>query len=435
MAVPAGWYADGADPHRLRWWDGSAWTDRTKLASEATAHPPAAPTTAETSRSAAIAGTTHVDLQSEVSELLQQRDALRREIVEMRETVLLQEVGIYEYSHPLDDSDAYKTALDVLEAEMKESVKDGRAVRGISKWAINGDEKQGGKMVADICKLMLRAYNSEADNLVRSMRPYALPAAAARLNKMRDAVSKLGKSMRIEITPEYHALKTKELELTADYLAKVADEKERERDARRRLKEEEQALAEIEREKAKLEKEKEHYANVAAALHQSGNEVKAAEAEAKISEISAAIAGVAERAANVRAGYVYIVSNVGSFGGSIVKIGMTRRLDPLDRVRELGDASVPFRFDVHATIFSEDAVGLESALHSRFADERVNLVNFHREYFFTTPERVREALRELKGEILSFVSTPEALEWHQSATLRRRTGVGFPPPPEAAAPP
>ncbi|HKU42986.1 MAG TPA: GIY-YIG nuclease family protein, partial [Polyangiales bacterium] len=138
-------------------------------------------------------------------------------------------------------------------------------------------------------------------------------------------------------------------------------------------------------------------------------------------EIQHAIDGVIERAANARAGYVYVISNIGSFGERVVKIGMTRRLDPMDRVRELGDASVPFRFDVHAIILSDDAVGLEGALHLRFASCRVNLVNNHREFFYTSPRDVKEALLALRGSLLSFNEAPEALEWHQSVSARPKS--------------
>jgi hypothetical protein len=238
--------------------------------------------------------------------------------------------------------------------------------------------------------------------------------------------------MKIEVTDEYHALRVKELELTGDYLAKVAEEREREREERAKLKEEEAARREYEREQARLEKEKSHYESALNALRMKGDLAAASEAEQKLLEIQDAIEGVNRRAANVRAGYVYVISNIGSFGQRVVKIGMTRRLDPMDRVRELGDASVPFRFDVHAIIFSDDAVGLETSLHHRFAPRRVNLVNMHREFFYVTPHDVKTALLELQGSLLSFVEDPEALEWHQSqSSLRVRQSA---PPPAAAAP-
>jgi hypothetical protein len=136
--------------------------------------------------------------------------------------------------------------------------------------------------------------------------------------------------------------------------------------------------------------------------------------DGQIRELKKRAEDVDYRAANVRAGYVYVISNLGSFGEGIVKVGLTRRLEPLDRVRELGDASVPFRFDVHALLFSDDAVGIEAKLHERLSDRRVNKVNLRREFFYATPVEVKEHLLEVAGDLLSFEETPEALEFHQS---------------------
>lgn len=420
MSAP-GWYPDPRDATQMRWWDGTTWTTHVS---------PCAPQPSTSlptpSRPAPLTGEAISIVQRQIEELLteresliRERDQLRHEIVETRDVILLQEVGIYQYAHPLDDSAAYKDTLAVLEREIQSCIKAGGAVQGATTWAINGSEKEGAKMIADFCKLMLRAYNTEADNLVRTLKPHAITTAVERLEKMRASISKLGARMKLQITDAYHQLRTKELTLTADYLAKVADEKEREREERIRLKEEEAARREYEREQARLEKEKSHYTAALQALRDRGDAGAAAETEQKLTEIQHAIDGVIERAANARAGYVYVISNIGSFGEEVVKIGMTRRLDPMDRVRELGDASVPFRFDVHAIIFSDDAVGLETALHQRFAERRVNFVNYHREFFYTTPHDVKEALVELQGNLLSFVESPEALEWYQSLTVRR----------------
>jgi hypothetical protein len=97
---------------------------------------------------------------------------------------------------------------------------------------------------------------------------------------------------------------------------------------------------------------------------------------------------------------------------------MTRRLEPLERVRELGDASVPFRFDVHAIFFSDDAVGIEQAMHERLAAQRVNHVNLRREFFYTTPAEARAHLLQLTGDLLHFEELPEAVEYHQSKVKR-----------------
>jgi hypothetical protein len=157
-----------------------------------------------------------------------------------------------------------------------------------------------------------------------------------------------------------------------------------------------------------------------------------AELRAHLDRLGADIAAVDARAANTRAGYVYVISNIGSFGDQVVKIGMTRRLEPMDRVRELGDASVPLRFDDHALVFSDDAVGLEGRLNGALADRPVNKVNQHREFFRTTPGEVRRLLADAAGShLLEFTETVEALEWRASGA----TTALAPPPPETAPSP
>lgn len=138
------------------------------------------------------------------------------------------------------------------------------------------------------------------------------------------------------------------------------------------------------------------------------------ELERRLTELDEAIAQNDYRAANIRAGYVYVISNRGAFGENVVKIGLTRRLEPLDRVNELGGASVPFRFDVHALFFSEDAVTIETELHQHFAAQRVNHANLRKEFFFASPGEVRVALMSKVGNLLEFVEHPESVEYLES---------------------
>jgi septal ring factor EnvC (AmiA/AmiB activator) len=343
----------------------------------------------------------------------------RRQVVSTNETVLLQEVGIYAYRHPLDDAVAYKGRLDELKDRIKVQARNGEAVRSITNWHVNGSATEGRRMVRDFSKLMLRAYNAEADYAVRSMRPHRLASLVDRLEKSRATVAKLGATMQIRITDSYHRLRVRELELTADHLAKQEEEKERRRELRERQREDEKLQREIERERARLAKEQAHYRSALDRLRTSAggwtDEAAAGQLECQLAELDAAMASVDAREANIRAGYVYVISNVGAFGDRMVKIGLTRRLEPMDRVHELGDASVPFRFDVHALIFSEDAVGLERSLHKEFDDRRVNRVNTRREFFYVRPAEVREALQRFAGQhLLEFREEAEAPEWRAS---------------------
>ncbi len=343
---------------------------------------------------------------------------LRSIVTETREVAILQEVGIYEYAHPLQDAVQFKDALTRLQADIKGTAKANRAVVAGKSWSVEGSDAKGRKLVSDLSKLMLRAYNTEADDLVRGLKPYKLDAAVDRLNKSRLAISRLGISLQIAITDEYHRLRVEELRLTADFRAKEADEKERDKEERARLREEEKAQRELERELDKSRKEAQHYETALAAIRDTGTPEEIADLEAKLEEANSAVEQMKERQANTRIGFVYVISNVGSFGSKVVKIGLTRRLDPQDRIRELGDASVPFRYDTHAIVFSKDAVGLENKLHQRFADRKVNLINQQREFFYATPTEVRDALVEFDHSLLSFVEEPEAVEWHQSQNSR-----------------
>lgn len=345
---------------------------------------------------------------------------VRKTLVETEDLALLQESGLYHYTHPLSDAVAYQAALEKLQAEIKSmNKKDGGAVLAAKGWTVNGSEAQGRTMIRDFSKLMLRAFNAEADNLVRGLKPYRVKAAVERLEKVATTIENLGKIMNIRVSAAYLRLRKKELTLTADFLEKQAEEKEAERIEKERLREERKVQQEIERERARLEKERQHYENALQALEKKGDAEGVARLQEQITEIDKGIADVDYRAANIRAGYVYVISNIGSFGERMVKVGLTRRLDPLDRIKELSDASVPFNFDVHALFFSKDAVGIETELHQRLAACRCNVVNLRREFFRASPLEVKAHLAELAGELLEFHEVAEALEFRQGLTAQQ----------------
>jgi hypothetical protein len=349
-------------------------------------------------------------------------ETVRAQVVATDEVAVLQEVGIYEYRHPLQDVVAYKSRLKDIKDQMKAMTTARTAVRSATSWTVNGSAQKGTAMVREVSKLMLRAYNAEADNCVRTLRPHTLQSAMTRLGKACDTIARLGQTMSIQISEEYHRQRLLELELTADYLVKQEEEKERVRAERERQREEEAARRDFEKEKARLMKEQAHYSTALSRLHDLGDTAGAAEIQKRLDQVAESILDVDRRAANVRAGYVYIISNIGSFGEDMIKIGMTRRLDPNDRIRELGDASVPFKFDVHAFIFSEDAVALETQLHHELEHCRVNQVNRRREFFRTTPADVLTLLERVAGShLMEFTEVPEALEWRASMTARQPT--------------
>lgn len=363
-------------------------------------------------------------LRREVVEATEHLASLRSQIIETGEVEMLQEVGIYAFAHPLDDAVAYKARLESLKLAYKALAKEDGAVHASTNWMVNNSQRDGERMVRQTTKLMLRAYNAEADSCVRSVRPHRLDAVVARLTKAKEMIARHGKTMDIYITDEYHELRSGEIRLTADYLARQEEEKDRIRAEREATREEEKARREYEAERARLGKERSHYETAAAKLEVNGDTDGAAELRAKVAEIDAAIEDVNRREANTRAGFVYVISNIGAFGENMVKVGMTRRLDPLERVRELGDASVPFKFDVPAVVFSENAVSLESQLHQELAEQRVNRINQRREFFYAAPAEIRQLLEKLAGQhLLEYHESPDAPEWRASCRLRTPPGV------------
>lgn len=213
-------------------------------------------------------------------------------------------------------------------------------------------------------------------------------------------------------------LKVEELRLTHEYREQQKREKEERAEMARAEREEKKLLAEAEaaeREEAKYQ----------ALLEKARREADGEGNRKRIEELEAALAAAklaSERARAMaemtKSGYVYIISNVGSFGEDVVKIGLTRRLDPDDRVRELGDASVPFVFDTHAMIYSDAAPALEGALHKEFAERRINMSNFRKEFFRVSLDEVEKAVARLAPEA-GFFKDREAQEWHETLAKRK----------------
>lgn len=354
---------------------------------------------------------------------IREKEAVLRElesvIVETREIKLLQDLGIYEFAHPLDHAIQYKERLDVLRAKVKEAAKE-RGVTGAANWAVNGSLQDGARMVREQCRLMLRAYNAEADNCIRTVRSHNLEPTISRLTRAKDSIQKLGRSMAIQITDEFHELRLAEIRLTADYHLRVAEERETQRALREDLREQEKVERELQKAREKFEKERDQYEAALQIAINSGDASAIATMQARLEQAELNLRDIENREANARAGYVYVISNLGAFGDQIVKIGMTRRLEPTERIRELSGAGVPFLYDVHVLFFSDDAAGLEGQLHREFEDRRVNRVNLRREFFYATPHEVREAVRRIVGATtLEFREEAEASEFRRSMSMSK----------------
>ena len=269
-------------------------------------------------------------------------------------------------------------------------------------------------------RLTMRAFNNECEAAIANARWNNVVAMERRILNAAKQINNVNASMDLVLNRNYIALKLDELRLTHEYRERLKIEKDERAELARAEREEKKLLAEAEA----AEREERRYAEL---LNKARNqatvdESRIAELEATLAEAQAESERARAMAEMTRSGYVYIISNIGSFGDDMVKIGSTRRLDPDDRVRELGGASVPFRFDTHAMIYSEDAPALEAALHTQFTDRRVNASNLRKEFFRIALDEIEEAVRTLAPDA-GFFKDREAQEWHETLALRRQVLV------------
>lgn len=273
----------------------------------------------------------------------------------------------------------------------------------------------------------LKTFNSDCDTIISKVKYNNLETIESRIKKSFSTLNKLNLDLEIKIKENYLNLKLKELHLTYGQKLKIQEENEAKRIEREILLEEKRLIKELEEKRLSIIKERTHYTNELNNLSHllekdpSNNDVleKIKEFEIKIQEIENNLKDIDYRENNKRAGYVYIISNIGSFGENVFKIGMTRRLDPLDRVRELGDASVPFQFDVHALIFSEDAPSLENAIHKALENKKVNMKNSRKEFFNVTIEEIEKIVKENFSKTVEFIYKPEAEQYNQSLLIKK----------------
>ncbi|MBX3186555.1 MAG: DUF4041 domain-containing protein [Labilithrix sp.] len=374
------------------------------------------------------------ELREELSKTTAELKRAKKELESVEEAVEIQSFGFYKPRYGFESSAQYTTRLDGIRRDQQALIKSGDAAPCDTKWTVGGSVAEGKKMVKQQAKLMLRAFNGECDAAIAKVRYDNVTKLEQRMTKAYDDINKLGQVQQVFISRRYFDLKLAELHLVHEHREKVQEEKEVQKRIRDQMREEQKAQEEIDRAKAEAENDE---ARSTAALEKARAELATSVATSKQherleglvdrleTELKDALdrkAKAIARAQLTRSGHVYVLSNVGSFGEGIYKIGLTRRLDPYERVEELGDASVPFPFDVHAIIYAEDAPTLESKLHKAFASRRVNVVNHRKEYFRVTLTEIQQAVEDFHG-LITFVVTPEAEEYNKTLAALAEPGA------------
>lgn len=362
-------------------------------------------------------------LQKEIKEHEKQLDELSK-----ASDVL--DVGFYSARYSFDSSEKYKQKLEEIRKQQKSMIEDEKAAISNTQWQVRGSDKEGQKLMKNIIKLALRAFNGECDTIIAKVKFGNVITFEDKIRKSKDAINKLCEKWDIEITSAYTDLMIEELRLVYEYQEKLEQEKEEQRLIKEQMREEEKALRELEKAKQDAEKEEQRYQDAINKAkkeinNKQGKELEELNAQLRLLEQQLAEAHAKkERALSqaqlTKSGHVYIISNIGSFGDNIYKIGMTRRLEPLDRVKELGDASVPFEFDVHAVIYSDNAPEMENQLHKIFNNRRVNLVNEKREFFNVSIDEIKNAVKNIHKDFdkIDFRVLPDAKEYRQSISMR-----------------
>ncbi|WPC67211.1 DUF4041 domain-containing protein [Rhodoferax ferrireducens] len=383
---------------------------------------------AEESRLASVqaqAAATQTDLEAARSQL----QVVQQQILGAEDTVQLESFSLYEPKYQFTNSIDYKNRLGEIREDQKRTARGlSAAVDAWDSYAVEFTKVQWKKLRKDALKLALRSFNSESEYCVDNVKFSNLEKMEERIRRSFETCNKLLKAIDAWWKDIVLERKLQELYLAHEYQVKRQEEKEAARQAREDQREQEKLEKEIREARAKIEKERRHFTSALQKLQlrigAANDQQERDDLQTRIDELSSQNSKLDEeertldyREQNARAGYVYVISNIGAFGEGIFKIGMTRRLEPMDRVDELGDASVPFRFDVHALVFSDNAPTLEAKLHSRFAAGRLNKVNGRKEFFRADLKEIEAVIRTNYDAVVEVTHAAPAEQYRESLRL------------------
>ncbi|MCC4412433.1 DUF4041 domain-containing protein [Limosilactobacillus reuteri] len=376
------------------------------------------------------------ELNDNLDEKQKELNEVKDEIISYDEQISIEEYGLYTPHYSFENSIEYKNKLAETRKYQKEEIKNGSAAIIFDAISWNGSSSAGHKIQLKNIKQLIRTFNIECEAAINKATYTNMPRIEKRIKRSFEQLNKLNTGNGVELTQNYLQLKLDELHLAFEYAQQKEEEKEKLREEREKEREEKKVQAELAKQRKAVEKERakqaKHFEQAQALLKEKMENVnendekykslqeEVAKLKSKLSELDKKSESLDYRENHATAGYVYIISNIGSFGQNVFKIGVTRRLEPLDRIRELSSASVPFKFDVHALIFSEDAYKLEANLHNYFDKQRVNKVNNRKEFFSITIEQIHDALDKYYNRTFEFREVPEAEEYRKSLEIAEK---------------
>lgn len=367
----------------------------------------------------------------QISDLDKKIKDLNDQLVNVSDEVMYEDYGLYKPRYDFANSSAYKGKLSEVRSNQKEMIRNGEAGTIFNSLTMNGSAAKGRSMQKKNIKQLVRSFNGECEAAINKVTKSNIEMIEKRITRSFEQLNKLNEPNGVRLTAKYLDSKLDEAHIALEYALKKEQEKELLREQRQREKEERQAQKEYAQERAKYEKDETHFQQAKDLLQEKINNSKSdveieslkrklADLQDKLSDIQTKKAKLSDRAENPTAGYVYIISNIGSFGQNVYKIGVTRRLDPMDRINELSSASVPFKFDVHALIFTDDAYKLETELHEYFDKKRVNKVNKRKEFFRLNIDEIKEVLSKHKELTFDFHEIPDAPEYRDTLLIEKQ---------------
>lgn len=277
-------------------------------------------------------------------------------------------------------------------------------------------------------KQIIRLFNAETSQLINKVNSKNIESMQNKIFKSYEGINKIFETDNVRIPETLLDIKLEMLDLMHKYQVKIEDEKIIRREERARLKEIEQAEKEMEKKLKELDKDIRHHNNEIKKLTMYLNNTdlqvekelyieKIRELDQSLKNLNSERENVEDRKDNAQSGFVYIISNIGSFGENVYKIGVTRRLEPIDRINELSSASVPFEFDVHALIFSENAFELKNKLHEYFKKYKVNKVNGRKEFFKVNINEIKDKVLSEHNSTVQFIDEPKAIQYRETLRL------------------
>ncbi|MCQ1525281.1 DUF4041 domain-containing protein [Staphylococcus aureus] len=277
-------------------------------------------------------------------------------------------------------------------------------------------------------KQIIRLFNAETSQLINKVNSKNIESMQNKIFKSYEGINKIFETDNVRIPETLLDIKLEMLDLMHKYQVKIEDEKIIRREERARLKEIEQAEKEMEKKLKELDKDIRHHNNEIKKLTMYLNNTdlqvekelyieKIRELDQSLKNLNSERENVEDRKDNAQSGFVYIISNIGSFGENAYKIGVTRRLEPMDRINELSSASVPFEFDVHALIFSENAFELKNKLHEYFKKYKVNKVNGRKEFFKVNINEIKDKVLSEHNSTVQFIDEPKAIQYRETLRL------------------